>query len=124
MRRELLLLLVALLSIVANASVEIDGIWYNLIPKGRIAEVTSKPSGKYSGEVNIPASFTYDGKEFSVTSIGKKAFYYCTSLTSITIPNSVTSIGDYAFEDCSGLTSVTIPNSVTSIGGNAFSGCI
>ena len=41
---------------------------------------------------------------------------YCTSLTSVTIPNSVTSIGDEAFHDCTSLTSVTIPNSVTSIG--------
>ena len=44
----------------------------------------------------------------------------CSSLTSITIPNSVTSIGDYAFCNCSGLTSITIPNSVTAIGWGAF----
>ena len=59
----------------------------------------------------------------SVTSIGKRAFYDCSSLTSITIPNSVTSIGDYAFYDCSSLTSITIGNSVTSIGSYAFSSC-
>ena len=59
----------------------------------------------------------------SVTSIGEVAFYRCTSLTSITIPDSVTSIGEVAFFDCSGLTSITIPNSVTSIGDGAFAGC-
>ena len=59
----------------------------------------------------------------SVTSIGSSVFYRCTSLTSVTIPNSVTSINNNAFNGCSGLTSVTIPNSVTSIGGGAFSGC-
>ncbi|MBR1751891.1 MAG: leucine-rich repeat domain-containing protein, partial [Ruminococcus sp.] len=59
----------------------------------------------------------------SITSIGDRAFYQCTSLTSITIPNSVTSIGAYAFEYCTSLTSITIPNSVTSIGEYAFRGC-
>ena len=59
----------------------------------------------------------------SVTSIGNSAFSGCTGLTSIEIPNSVTSIGSYAFYECTGLTSVTIPNSVTSIGGWTFAYC-
>ena len=61
--------------------------------------------------------------ENGVTSIGNRAFYECSGLTSVTIPNSVTSIGVGAFQECSGLTSVTIPNSVTSIEVGAFSGC-
>ena len=59
----------------------------------------------------------------SVTSIGDEAFQNCTSLTSVTIGNSVTKIGSYAFEDCTLLTSITIPDSVTSIGNSAFYGC-
>ena len=59
----------------------------------------------------------------SVTSIGDRAFRYCISLTSVTIPDSVTSIGEFAFRYCKSLTSVAIPNSVTSIGERAFSEC-
>ena len=59
----------------------------------------------------------------SVTSIGDYTFSFCRSLTSVTIPNSVTSIGQEAFCNCSGLTSITIPNSVTSIGVGAFASC-
>ena len=59
----------------------------------------------------------------SVTSIGNYAFSYCTRLTSITIPDSVTSIGYYAFYNCDSLTSITIPDSVESIGNSAFSYC-
>ena len=55
--------------------------------------------------------------------IGNSAFSECSSLTSITIPDSVTSIGDSTFIECYSLTSITIPDSVTSIGRNAFMWC-
>ena len=58
-----------------------------------------------------------------VTSIGAKAFAYCSSLSSITIPEGVTSISDGAFYGCSSLASITIPEGVTSIGNGAFAGC-
>ncbi len=59
----------------------------------------------------------------SVTSIGFYAFRNCTRLTSVVISNRVTSIGSGAFFGCTGLTSVTIPNTVTTIGGGAFENC-
>ena len=58
-----------------------------------------------------------------VKSIGERAFAYCSSITSITIPNSVTSIGGSAFYGCSNLTSIIIGSGVTSIGGSAFERC-
>ena len=124
MKQFALTLLFPLMSLLASAaSVEIDGIWYNLVSKTKTAEVTKKPSGEYSGAIVIPEKVTYNGAEYSVTSIGKGAFYNCSGLTSITIPNSVKSIGDVAFCYCTGLTSVIIPNSVKSIGAYAFYDC-
>ena len=55
-----------------------------------------------------------------ITTIGAYAFYNCTSLVSLTLPNSLTTIGAYAFYGCSTLTTITIPEKVTSIGNHAF----
>ncbi|MBO4719830.1 MAG: leucine-rich repeat domain-containing protein [Prevotella sp.] len=123
MKKQLITLVAMLLPMLASAdAVEIDGIYYNLITKGKVAEVTYNPNG-YSGDIVIPESVPYNGVDYSVTSIGFDAFGGCSGLTSISIPGSVTSIGKEAFYKCSGLTSVTIPNSVTSIGERAFGKC-
>ena len=77
---------------------------------------------RYSGtdtDIVIPQSI--DGK--MVTSIGDSAFYRCSDLTSITIPEGVTSIGSFAFYDCDGLTSISIPEGVMSIGDGTFMFC-
>ena len=72
--------------------------------------------------ITISKSVTYEGYTFNVTGIDG-AFNGCTSLTSVTIPDSVTNIGNYAFNGCTSLTSVTITDSVTNIGNYAFNGC-
>ncbi|WP_288286366.1 leucine-rich repeat protein [uncultured Prevotella sp.] len=146
MKKLLLLfsmMLLPMLTYAYTGEAEINGIKYYIITKGQTAEVRHK---NYSGDIIIPSSIEYEGVNCSVVSIGEKAFYNCSELTSITIPNSVscieayafsgcsrltaviiplkvTKISDYAFQYCQSLTDFLIPNAVTSIGRYAFSGC-
>ena len=90
------------------ADFTVDGISYNISSTDILTVEVTSSSPKYSGDVVIPATVTYNGNSYSVTSIRSYAFASCTGLTSITIPNSVTSIGDRAFYDCSRLTSVIV----------------
>ena len=97
-----------------NGYVDGDFVW--------LENETGITLGFYVGsETDLTLPAEHKGK--SITSIGDKAFYNCSGLTSVIIGNNVTSIGDNAFLNCSGLTSVIIPNSVTSIGDNAFRDC-
>ena len=80
-------------------------------------------SSEVSGAVVIPEKVYVGSTELTVTSIGNNAFYGCSGITSVTIPETVTSIGDNTFRNCPGLTSITIPSSVTNIGYIAFHGC-
>ena len=144
-KRTLALILAALLALTAFVAVpvtaETSGDWqYTVNEDGATATIT-----KYTGSAtNVTIPSVIGG--YSVTAIGnyafynctsltsvtipdgvatieKCAFYNCTSLTSVTIPDSVTTIGEYAFSDCTSLTNVTIPNSVTTIGHEAFYNC-
>ena len=106
------LILSVIFSISASAyDVEVDGIYYNLVSKGNVAEV-KKGDVKYSGSITIPSSIKVNEVDYTVTSIGDSAFYKCSGLTSVTIPNSVTSIGDCALSNCSGLKDVIIVNNL------------
>ena len=122
------MLLALMLPATASAyDFEVDGIYYEILSDNQVAVthqgLDDDPIPSYTGNVTIPETVTYEGTTYSVTSIGDCAFYRCSDLTSVTIPNSVTSISGEAFSHCYGLTSVTIPNSVTSIDGGAFSYC-
>ena len=77
-----------------------------------------------TGPLNIPESVSYEGHDYTVTTIGNSAFLYCFYLTSLSIPNTVTTIEDGAFAYCSGFTGdLIIPNSVVTIGPSAFFTC-
>ena len=98
----MLVSLFAIMSMAVNADIveysTSDGFKYKLDTETKTAELA-----KYNGSataVSISESVTYEGVVYSVTSLGYRCFYDCSSLTSINIPSSVTSIGDYAFFDC------------------------
>lgn len=111
----------------SNAT-KIDDIYYILDGTNKTATVTwgvkkYESTPKYTGNITIPSVVNDGTKDYTVTAIGDHAFYECTGLTSITIPEGVTSIGESAFYACSGLTSVSLPESLESIGSLAFNDC-
>ncbi len=108
---------------VMAVEVEINGLWYDVISKTKDAKVIKYKSSPYSGNIDIPTTVDYNGVACNVTSIADEAFLKCTTLRSVTIPNSVKTIGWRSFADCINLTSVAIGNGVTSIGDHAFSYC-
>ena len=124
-------LLVMVMSVIgANAfaqDIEVvnsDGVtlYYNFVEDGNGLEVTCGQN-EYKGDIVIPESVEYEGKKYTVSSIGPKAFYFCNGLTTVTIGNSVKSIMSSAFA-YSNLTLVNIPGSVTYIGEEAFRDCV
>ena len=111
MKKILSFFLLMLMPMIAEAyEAKIDGIYYDFNKDAKTATVTyenyyddgwsSWNWSDYSGSVNIPPTVEYNGETYDVTSIGSSAFYRCSGLTSVTIPNSVTSIGNRAFYNC------------------------
>jgi len=103
---------------------EVDEIYYiyNEGPSGSSVSVSGSNhfDDEYQVNLSISKAVTYNGKTYYVTSIGDYAFFDCSSLTSITIPESVTSIGSSTFNGCTELNSVIIPNDVETISVKAF----
>ena len=77
-----------------------------------------------ASDLVIPANVSYNGTEYSVTSIKSLAFDACSGFTgALIIPLSVTSIGENAFQGCSGFTSLTILNATPpTVGSDVFVG--
>lgn len=138
MKRKILISLFVLIASVGSIfawdreRIPIGNLYYNLDATNHTAEVTymsrNDATGKYNEGWNIsiafiPSYITFNGINYSVTSIGSFAFDNCTKLTSVTIPINVTSIGLSAFSGCTSLANVNIPDSVASIGQAAFYNC-
>lgn len=126
-RRQILLLLSALMSLTAFAyDFEVDGLYYIITSSDQVGVIYKSYDDRgYSGTLQIPETVVFNGVEYDVTSITTWAFYHCSRLTgSLVIPNSITEIGMSSFEGCTGLTgSLNIPNSITEIEQRAFSNC-
>lgn len=98
MKKKLLITLCAIMTLPAMAQLELNGVIYKLHSPSEgkpYAEVTPNGFGhsNYSGDIVILSSVTDNDIDYPVTTIGERAFYGCSRLTSITIPNSVTTIG-------------------------------
>ena len=104
-----------------NNKEQVGALFYNFDDENNTARVACFNS--VVGDITIPSLIEYNNKQYSVTTIGEYAFSGCSSLTSITIPNSVMYIERCSFQNCSNLTFVTIGNGVKSIGDYAFYGC-
>lgn len=101
-------------SVVSAAAEYVSGNYTYTVSGGK-ATITAYPETA-KGSVKIPSELN----GYKVTAIDKNAFFGCTLVTEIEIPDTVKSIGNYAFAYCTSLTKITIPASVTSIGNNAF----
>ena len=134
------------LALVATTSLwaydfQVGDLYYNITSSSAPYTVEVSGAERSITSAVIPSTVTYNSTTYSLTSIGGGAFYYCSSLTSVTIPNSVTSIGEEAFAGCSSLTTpvynahcfaymptsfkgaYVIPEGIKQIAGGAFSGC-
>ena len=121
-----LLLCMAPLSIFAKIEyVYVDHICYSVNPETGNASIRQQDyfDRPYIKVAIIPESVSFKGVDYPVVALEERAFYSCTELTKVVIPNSVTSIGEDAFRYCSSLVDVTLPMSLTSLSEGMFDGC-
>ena len=103
---------------------EQDGIYY-LITGLNTVDVTYRDTqyNSYSGSVTVPATVTRNGVTYSVTGIGSRAFYGCTGLNEVSLPDGIKRIGEEAFYNDYSMTSINLPGQLTAIGDKAFFDC-
>lgn len=121
MKNRLLLSLTTLfLALPVLAATLPEGVNYAINSDGKTLTITKST---FSGDLVIPETVDIDGKEYTVKTIGSKAFKDCKTLTSVTFPSSLEVIFSDAFNGCSRLTSVVLPTSLTDIYDWAFANC-
>ena len=131
MKRNILVCLLALLlpCLAVAHDFEVDGIYYNITSEEKKTVEVTSPSDKgivdggykfYKDVVFIPEKVSYDGKEYTVTAIGERAFENNYELLSVVMPNTIRSIKEFAFNGCINLKSLTISSEVSEIGDYAF----
>lgn len=106
----------------------VDGLAYTILTTddgSNAVEVTytNSKGGSYSGDIVVPAQVVNEGVTYDVTAIGEKAFYKCTSMTSIVLPEGLKSIKKDAFNGSNAFTEITLPNSLVEIKNYAFNNC-
>lgn len=117
----LILFILANTNLALSQAFNVSGVIYQIIPSTTTVQINPFQS-ILAGNLEIPSIVNYNSTDYTVTTLLDEAFYNC-GLNSITLPNTLTTIGNRAFKYCSVLTSVTIPNSVTSLGTEVFYGC-
>ena len=105
-----------------------NGLAYTILETGdgsNAVEVTytNSKGGSYTGDIVVPAEVTNESVTYKVTGIGAKAFYKCTGMTSVVLPEGLKSIAKEAFYGCNAITTITIPSTVTEILSYAFYNC-
>lgn len=100
-----------------------DGIAYTITSFTDLECSVVANDSSYRGDITIPETVSFNGRTLTVKSIGDKAFYQDTALTSVTIPATVTTIGWEAFYYCVNLQTITLPDGLTDIGSQAFYRC-
>lgn len=119
---SVLLCIVILASVAAVSSFAASDVFTFKLTDFGYAELVSC-SEIASGEITVPQTVEFDGKEYPVKSIGDAAFEGCESITKIIIPEGVTTIGAKAFASCIKLKSVDIPSTLLTCSYDAFNDC-
>ena len=125
MRKLLRSFMIAALSVISFSAYAVDftvdGIAYNILSSTDMTVAVA--SGSYSGDIVIPETVVNGDATYKVTKIGNSAFYYCYTITSMSLPEGITEIGESAFEYCARIEELILPESLTTIGNGAFGYC-